>query len=141
MNSKTLVSAALSVVAWTCAGAPTTASAGGPDSVPCANNKCDVSVNHYLPFADPDVPQYIDVNATSTDTVTVTWNLTSILGTNFDPKKGIEFADPKFVCQRVTVDSYSCTGTNLAPKTTYKYTITLHGFFANWPLDPFIRNN
>ncbi len=153
MNRKSLASAvavAAAVTIYGCASSPPTPPAGtSPDvtSLDCKNKKCDVPVSYHFP-GSPTVPDYVEVDAKTLDAVvTVTWNLSSILGARFD-RKGIEFVvddshKPKATCAPVgdTMQVYSCDISNLKPKTDYKYTITLvKGILTPYPLDPFIRN-
>ena len=108
---------------------------------PCPGNSCTVPVAQRVSFGDLDFPEYIDTSGT---TVMVTWDLSSEYGTVFSQRGGIEFDDKqRFDCHRDhnSPKIYMCTGSNLQPKTSYKYSIRTNGVAAPPPVDPFIRNN
>jgi hypothetical protein len=110
----------------------------------CPGKDCSVPVVQNVPFGALDFPEYVDVNVAPGDTLTVTWKLSSMYGTVFRQRGGIEFADAqRFSCMRDpnSAQTYTCTGRNLQPKTKYKYTIRPDGLAAGWPHDPYIQNN
>jgi hypothetical protein len=143
MTSKTCVSAIAVAAACVLSSCATTPQLAG-SAFSCPGKSCTVPVKQNVPFGSLDFPEYIDVNVAPGDTLTVTWKLSSNWGTVFKRRGGIEFEDAqRFSCARDTNldDTYMCTGRDLQPKTSYKYTIRPDGLAAGWPHDPFIRNN